>query len=57
MDRGRVEVYAMVMGIYYDINVDYATQLWKEFVKSLENTNSEKRISYARYWSLILEKV
>ncbi|KAL7604851.1 hypothetical protein Lser_V15G19577 [Lactuca serriola] len=42
LDRGRVEVYAMVMGIYYDINVDYATQLWKEFVKSLENTNSEK---------------
>ncbi|KAL7595681.1 hypothetical protein Lser_V15G29838 [Lactuca serriola] len=57
LHRGRVEVYAMVMGIYYDINVDYATQLWKEFVKSLENTNSEKGISCARYWSLILEKV
>ncbi|KAL7601073.1 hypothetical protein Lser_V15G24877 [Lactuca serriola] len=57
LDRGRVEVYAMVMGIYYDINVDYATQLWKEFVKSLENTNSVKGISCARYWSLILEKV
>ncbi|KAL7604923.1 hypothetical protein Lser_V15G18161 [Lactuca serriola] len=57
LDRGRVEVYAMVMGIYHDINVDYATQLWKEFVKSLENTNSEKGISCARYWSLILEKV
>ncbi|KAL7591219.1 hypothetical protein Lser_V15G33877 [Lactuca serriola] len=57
LDRGRVEVYAMVMGIYYDINVDYATQPWKEFVKSLENTNSEKGISCARYWSLILEKV
>ncbi|KAL7602722.1 hypothetical protein Lser_V15G16687 [Lactuca serriola] len=57
LDRGRVEVYSMVMGIYYDINVDYATQLWKEFVKSLENTNSEKGISCARYWSLILEEV
>ncbi|KAL7587313.1 hypothetical protein Lser_V15G40383 [Lactuca serriola] len=57
LDRRRVEVYAMVMGIYYDINVDYATQMWKEFVKSLENTNSEKGISCARYWSLILEKV
>ena len=49
LDRGRVEVYSMVMGIYYDINVDYATQLWKEFVKSLENTNSEKGISCDRY--------
>ena len=31
--------------------------MWKEFVKSLENTNVEKGISCARYWSLILEKV
>lgn len=56
LDSGRMEVYAMVMGLYYDISVDYGTQLWKEFVKSLENTNSEKGISCARYWSLILEK-
>ncbi|KAL7605237.1 hypothetical protein Lser_V15G14681 [Lactuca serriola] len=57
LDRGRMEVYAMVMGLYYDVSVDYGTQLWKEFLKSLENTNAEKGISCARYWSLILEKV
>ncbi|KAL7598786.1 hypothetical protein Lser_V15G23126 [Lactuca serriola] len=56
LDRGCMEVYAMMMGLYYNISVDYGTQLWKEFVKRLENTNSEKGISYARYWSLILEK-
>ena len=52
-----MEVYAMVMGLYCDLNVDYGTQLWKEFIKSLENTTVEKGISCARYWSLILQKV
>ena len=52
-----MEVYAMVMGLYYNISVDYGTQLWKEFVKTLENTNAEKGISCARYWSLILQNV
>ncbi|KAL7617007.1 hypothetical protein Lser_V15G03290 [Lactuca serriola] len=57
LDTGRMEVYAMAMGLYYDLSVDYGTQLWKEFNKSLENTSVEKGISCARYWSLILEKV
>ena len=47
----------MVMGLYYDLSIDYGTQLWKEFNKSLENTSVDKGISCARYWSLILEKV
>ncbi|KAL7601596.1 hypothetical protein Lser_V15G22692 [Lactuca serriola] len=57
LDRGRMEVYAMVIGLYFDFSVDYGTQLWKEFIKSLENTNADKGISCARYWSLNLEKV
>ena len=52
-----MEVYAMVLGLYYDLNVDYGTQLWKAFIKSLENTIVEKGISCARYWSLIHQKV
>ena len=27
LDRGRLEVYAMVMGLYYDLSVNYGTQL------------------------------
>ena len=27
LDRGRMEVYAMVMGLYYDVRIDYGTQL------------------------------
>ena len=45
----RMEVYAMVAGLYYDLNVDFATHMWKEFVKTLENTNMVKGISCARY--------
>lgn len=52
--KGRLEVYLMVTGLYYDLQVDYATQLWNEFVKSVGNTNAVDSISYARYWSIIL---
>ena len=44
----------MVAGLDYDLHVDYSTQLWKEFLKSIENTNAIHGISCARYWSLIL---
>lgn len=39
LDKGRMEIYSMVAGLYYDIPVDYSTQRWKEFQKSVENTN------------------
>ena len=39
LDKGRLEVYAMVACLYYDINVDYAMQMWKGFIKSVENMN------------------
>ncbi|CAI9281020.1 unnamed protein product [Lactuca saligna] len=45
----------MVAGLYYDLQVDYSTQLWKEFLKSIKNTNALHGISSARYWSLILQ--
>ena len=55
LDKGRMEIYVMVAGIYYNIPVDYSTQLWKEFQKSVEKTNVIHAISCARYWSLILK--
>lgn len=55
LDKGRLEVYATVTGLYYDLHVDYATQLWNDFVKSLGNTNIVDGISMTRYWSLILQ--
>lgn len=55
LDKAKLEIYALVDGIYYDLLVNYATQLWEEFVKNIGNTNAVNGISYARYWSLILQ--
>ena len=45
----------MVAGLYYNLQADYSTQLWKEFQKSIENTNAIQGISCVRYQSLILQ--
>lgn len=50
-----MEIYALVAGIDYDLLVDYTTQLWEEFVKSISNTNMVDGISCARYWTLIIQ--
>lgn len=53
-DKRRMEVYAMVAGLYYDLQVDYSEQLWTEFLTSIMKTNVRQGISCARYWSLII---
>lgn len=55
--KAKLEIYAMIVGLYYDLNVDYATQLWEEFGPSITHTNVENGVSCARYWSLILRDV
>lgn len=45
----------MVVGLYYDLQVDCATHLWNEFVKSVANTNDVDVISCSHYWSIILQ--
>lgn len=47
----------MIVGLYYDLQVDYAIQLWQEFGNSIANTDVVNGVSYARYWSLILKSV
>lgn len=55
LDNGILEFYAIVAGIYQNLSVDYAPQMWREFLKSVEKTNVVDGISCARYWSLILQ--
>ena len=57
LDKGRMEVYAMVAGLYYDLQVDYSEQLWTEFITSISKTSAKQGISCARYWSLIVQYV
>ena len=44
----------MVVGLYYELQVDYATQLWQDFGNSIAHTNVVNGVSFACYWSLIL---
>lgn len=47
----------MVARWYYDFQVDYATQLWKDFGNSIANTNFVNGVSFACYWIVILKYV
>lgn len=47
----------MISKLYYDLNVDYVTQLWEEFGTSISHTNITNVVSCDRYWSLILIEV
>lgn len=47
----------MIVGLYYDLNDDYATQLWEEFGTGISHTYVKNVVSCVRYWSLILKDV
>lgn len=47
----------MIIWIYYDLNVDYVTQLWEDFGTRISHTNVMNSVSCTRYWSLNLQDV
>lgn len=47
----------MVDGLYDDLQVDYANQLWKEFGNIIGHTSVVNGVSCAKYWNLILRHV
>lgn len=57
LDKAKLEVYVMVVGLYYDLQVDYSTQLWQEFGNNIAHTSFANGVSCAYYWSLILRYV
>lgn len=57
IDKAKLEVYAMIVGLYYNLNVNYVTQLWEEFEIGISHTNVTNGVWCARYWSLILREV
>ncbi|CAI9292285.1 unnamed protein product [Lactuca saligna] len=48
LDKAELEIYALIVGLYYDLNVDYVSQLWEEFetVKELCEVAKERRILF-----------
>lgn len=54
LDIAKLAVYATVTGLYYDIQFDYASQIWKEYGNRFANINVVNGVSCAHYCSLIL---
>ena len=57
LDKAKLEVHTMVDGLYYDLQVDYATQLWQGFGNNIANISVVNGVSCAHYLSLILQFV
>ena len=57
LDKTKLEVYLVIVGLYYGLNVDYATDIWEEFGTSISHTNLTNGVPSARFWGLILQEV
>lgn len=44
-------------GLYYGLNVDYASPLWEEFGISISHTKLATRVSSAQFWGPILKDI
>lgn len=49
LDKGRLEIYVMVVGLYYDLHMDYETHLREEFGVSISHTHVANGVSCERY--------
>lgn len=47
----------MFVGLYYNLNVDYVTQIQEEFGTTITHTNVSNGVSCAHYFILILKEV
>lgn len=57
LDKAKLEVYLVVAGIYYGLNVDYASMLWEEFGTSISHSKLATGVSSARFWGLIMKEI
>lgn len=57
LDKVELEIYSVIVGLYYGLVVDYTTHLWEEFRGTISHTNLTNGVSFARYWRLILKEV
>ncbi|KAI3709029.1 hypothetical protein L2E82_38736 [Cichorium intybus] len=48
--------YSIFYGLYHDINLDYGSILWSQFVESVNYKNRHSEISCARFWSIVVKR-
>lgn len=53
----KLEVYPIMVGLYYGVNVDYASLLCEEFGNSISHSKLAYGVLSASFWWLILKEV
>ncbi|KAI3790563.1 hypothetical protein L2E82_03685 [Cichorium intybus] len=48
--------YTIIYGLYNDINLDYGSVLWNQFVQSLTSSSRHSEVSCARFWSIVVHR-
>ncbi|KAI3790935.1 hypothetical protein L2E82_04384 [Cichorium intybus] len=48
--------YSLFYGLYHDINLDYGSILWSQFVESVNYKNRHSEISCARFWTIVVKR-
>lgn len=57
LDKEKLRFYLVMVGLYYGMNVDYASLLWVGLSSYVKPSKKTTKISSARFWSLILHEV
>lgn len=57
LDKAKLEVYHVIVGLYYGLKVDYASLFWEEFGNSISHSKMENGVSSARFCGMIFREV
>lgn len=49
-------VYTLIYGLYHDINLDFGSIIWTQFIQSSFSSTHHTEISCARLWSIIVNR-
>ncbi|CAI9280917.1 unnamed protein product [Lactuca saligna] len=52
--KGKTDLWILMYGLFYDINVDYASILWEDFLNFLPASKNKFLIHHPRWWSIII---
>ncbi|CAH1413593.1 unnamed protein product [Lactuca virosa] len=52
--KGKTDLCILMYGLFYDINVDYASILWEDFLNFLPASKNKFLIHHPRWWSIII---
>ncbi|CAI9294425.1 unnamed protein product [Lactuca saligna] len=52
--KGKTDLWILMYGLFYDINVDYASILWEDFLNFLPTSESKFLIRHPCWWSIII---